>query len=101
MADDSRKNPVTEWLQAWSRGDRAALDQLLPLVHADLRRLARQRLHSLAPGSSMQAAALVNEAYLRLVDAGRVDYRDRAHFFAVCATLIPTKCRNSAGSTVG
>jgi RNA polymerase sigma factor (TIGR02999 family) len=88
MADDSGKNPVTELLQAWSRGDRAALDQLLPLVHGDLRRVARQRLHSLPPGSSMQATALVNEAYLRLVDAGRVDYRDRAHFFAVCATLM-------------
>jgi RNA polymerase sigma factor (TIGR02999 family) len=88
MADDPGKNPVTELLQAWSQGDRAALDQLLPLVHDDLRRLARRRLHSLTPGSSMQATALVNEAYLRLVDAGRVDFRDRAHFFAICATLM-------------
>jgi len=88
MAEDPGKAPVTELLQAWSRGDRPALDQLLPLIHNDLRRLARQRLHSLAPGSSMQATALVNEAYLRLVDAGRVDFRDRAHFFAVAATLM-------------
>jgi RNA polymerase sigma factor (TIGR02999 family) len=88
MADDSGKNPVTQLLQAWSRGDRDALDQLLPLVHDDLRRVARQRLHSLPPGGSMQATALVNEAYLRLVDAGRVHYRDRVHFFAVCATLM-------------
>jgi len=87
MADDC-KSPVTNLLQAWSRGDRAAFDQLLPLVHDDLRRLARQRLRSLAPGSTMQATSLVNEAYLRLVDAGRVDYRDRAHFFAVCAILM-------------
>src|ERR1700683_4383839 len=82
MTEDPDKHPVTELLQAWSKGDRAALDQLLPLVHDDLRRLARQRLYSLAPGSSMPATALVNEAYLRLVDAGEVDYRNRAHFFA-------------------
>jgi RNA polymerase sigma factor (TIGR02999 family) len=88
MADNPGKNPVTELLHAWSRGDRSALDRLLPLVHDDLRRLARQRLRSLTPGSTMQATALVNEAYMRLVDAGTVDYRDRAHFFAVCATLM-------------
>jgi RNA polymerase sigma factor (TIGR02999 family) len=88
MAETPGKNPVTELLQAWSRGDRSALDRLLPLVHDDLRRLARQRLRSLTPGSTMQATALVNEAYLRLVEAGTVDYRDRAHFFAVCATLM-------------
>jgi RNA polymerase sigma-70 factor (ECF subfamily) len=88
MTEDPDKHPVTELLQAWSKGDRAALDQLLPLVHDDLRRLARQRLYSLAPGSSMPATALVNEAYLRLVDAGEVDYRNRAHFFAICATLM-------------
>jgi len=88
MGEEPAKTPVTELLQAWSRGDRAALDQLLPLIHNDLRRLARQRLNSLAPGSSMQATALVNEAYLRMVDAGRVDFRDGAHFFAVAATLM-------------
>jgi RNA polymerase sigma factor (TIGR02999 family) len=88
MADDFGKTPVTELLQEWSRGDRAALDQLLPLIHDDLRRLARQRLYVMAPGSSMQATALVNEAYLRLVGAGRVEFRDRAHFFAVSANLM-------------
>jgi RNA polymerase sigma factor (TIGR02999 family) len=86
--EDSGQTLVTELLRAWSRGDRAALDLLLPLVHNDLRRLASRRLQSLAPGSSMQATALVNEAYLRLVDAGRVDFRDRAHFFAVSAILM-------------
>jgi RNA polymerase sigma factor (TIGR02999 family) len=88
MAEEIGKNPVTELLQAWSRGDRTALNRLLPLVHNDLLRLARQSLRSLAPGNTMQTTALVNEAYLRLVGAGRVDYRDRAHFFAVCATLM-------------
>lgn len=85
---ETDKTPVTELLQAWSRGDRTALDQLVPLIHGNLRRLARQRLHSMAPGGSMQATALVNEMYLRLVDAGRVTFRDRAHFFAVSANLM-------------
>jgi RNA polymerase sigma-70 factor (ECF subfamily) len=88
MPDDPNQTPVTELLQAWSRGDRAALDQLLPLIHDNLRRLARQRLNSMAPGSSMQATALVNEMYLRLVDTGGVTCQDRAHFFAVSANLM-------------
>jgi DNA-directed RNA polymerase specialized sigma24 family protein len=62
----------TELLREWSRGDRAALDQLIPLIHTDLHAIARRRLHSMAPGSSMQATALVNEVYLRLVDSGSV-----------------------------
>ena len=82
------KTPVTELLQQWSRGDRRALDHLLPIIHDDLRDLARRRLRSLPPGSSMQATALVNEVYLRLVDAGRLNFRDRAHFFAISATLM-------------
>lgn len=84
---ETDKTPVTELLQAWSRGDRTALDQLVPLIHGNLRRLARQRLHSMAPGGSMQATALVNEMYLRLVDAGRVTFRDRAHFSRFRRTL--------------
>lgn len=88
MPEETDKTPVTGLLQAWSRGDRTALDQLVPLIHDNLRRLARQRLHSMAPGSSMQATALVNEMYLRLVDASKVTFRDRAHFFAVSANLM-------------
>ena len=88
MPDPSDTNSVTELLQAWSQGDRSALDRLLPLIHDDLRLLARQRLHSLAPGSSMPATALVNEMYLRLVGSGTVSFRDRAHFFAISATLM-------------
>ena len=88
MPDDCDKTPVTELLQAWSQGDRAALDQLVPLIHTDLRRLARQRLTAMAPGNTIQATALVNEMYLRLVDAQRVSFRDRAHFFAVSANLM-------------
>ncbi len=86
--NDSEKAPLTELLQAWGRGDRHALDQLIPLIHQDLRRLARQRLRALAPGSTMQATGLVNELYLRLVDAGRVNLRNRAHFFAIAATVM-------------
>jgi DNA-directed RNA polymerase specialized sigma24 family protein len=72
VQDFSDKSPVTELLREWSRGDRAALDQLIPLIHTDLHAIARRRLHSMAPGSSMQATALVNEVYLRLVDSGSV-----------------------------
>jgi RNA polymerase sigma-70 factor (ECF subfamily) len=88
MPDDIPKTTVTALLQAWSSGDRTALDQLVPMIHDHLRRLARQRLQSMAPGSTMQATALVNEMYLRLVDAGSVSFHDRAHFFAVSATLM-------------
>ena len=88
MPDFSDKFPVTELLQEWSRGDRAALDQLLPLIHTDLHTIARRRLHSMAPGSSMQGTALVNEVYLRLADSGSVNFRDRAHSFAICATVM-------------
>ncbi len=82
------KTPLTELLQAWSRGDRDAFHQLVPLIHDHLRRLARQRLQSMARGGTMQATALVNELYLRLVDAGNVSFRDRAHFFAISANLM-------------
>lgn len=88
--DTSSKAPVTQLLQAWSRGDRAALDQLVPLVHSDLRRLAKQRERQMArmAGSTLEATALVNEVYLRLVHTGGIEFRDRAHFFAISATLM-------------
>jgi RNA polymerase sigma-70 factor (ECF subfamily) len=88
MPEPPDKAPVTELLQQWSGGDRRALDQLLPIIHSDLRDLARRRLRALPPGSSMQATALVNEVYLRLVDARGINLRDRAHFFAISATLM-------------
>lgn len=88
--DSSSQGPVTQLLQAWSRGDRAALDQLVPLVHGDLRRLASQRERQMArtASGSLQATALVNEVYLKLVHAGGIEFRDRAHFFAISATLM-------------
>jgi hypothetical protein len=63
--NDSEKASLTELLQAWGEGDRGALNQLIPLIHQDLRRLERQRLRTLTPGSTLQAIGLVNELYLR------------------------------------
>lgn len=88
MPEPRDKTPVTELLQEWCRGDRRALDHLLPIIHDDLHELALRRLRSLPPSGSMQATALVNEVYLRLIDAGRLSLRDRAHFFAIAATLM-------------
>jgi RNA polymerase sigma-70 factor, ECF subfamily len=79
---------VTTLLLAWNAGDQDALSQLMPLVHAELRRLARHYLRGERPGHTLQTTALVNEAYLRLVDAQRVRWQNRAHFFAVSARLI-------------
>jgi RNA polymerase sigma factor (TIGR02999 family) len=80
--------PVTLLLRAWKEGDRTALDRLMPLIHEDLRRLARQRVSAMAPGASLQATALVNEAYLRLARGNPADFQDRAHFFAISATVM-------------
>jgi len=79
---------VTELLVAWSRGDQAALDQLVPLVAAELHRLAHRYMRRERVGHTLQTTALVNEAYLRLVDASRVEWHDRTHFFAVSAALM-------------
>jgi RNA polymerase sigma factor (TIGR02999 family) len=79
---------VTEWLVAWSGGDEAALQHLLPVVHAELRRLARREMRRERAGHTLQTTALVNEAYLRLIDLGRISWNDRAHFFAMSARLM-------------
>jgi RNA polymerase sigma-70 factor, ECF subfamily len=79
---------VTRLLLAWGEGDEAALAELMPLVHAELKRLARRCLRGERPGHPLQTTALVNEAFLRLVDARRVRWQNRAHFFAVSARLI-------------
>jgi RNA polymerase sigma factor (TIGR02999 family) len=82
------QHEVTALLQAWRGGDRAALDGLIPLVHAELHRLAHFYMVRERPGHTLQTSALVNEAYLGLIDARRVDWRDRAHFLAVAATIM-------------
>jgi RNA polymerase sigma-70 factor, ECF subfamily len=79
---------VTELLLAWNSGDEAALDQLMPLVYDELHRLAHRYLGGERAGHMLQTTALVNEAYLRLIDASRVQWQNRAHFFAVSAQLM-------------
>ena len=79
---------VTELLLSWSRGETSALDRLLPLVHAELQRLAHRYMAGERSGHSLQTTALVNEAYLKLVDCSRVRWQNRAHFFAVSARLM-------------
>ncbi|HEY3741090.1 MAG TPA: sigma-70 family RNA polymerase sigma factor [Bryobacteraceae bacterium] len=79
---------VTELLIAWSGGDSGALEKLTPLVYEQLHRSARRYMAAERPGHPLQATALVNEAYLRLADAQRMDWQSRAHFFAVSAQLM-------------
>jgi len=79
---------VTAQLRAWTGGDRVALDQLIPLVHQELLRIAQGHMRREHAGHSLQTTALVNEAYLRLVDIRQVEWQDRAHFFAVAAELM-------------
>jgi RNA polymerase sigma-70 factor, ECF subfamily len=79
---------ITDLLLAWQAGDRGALDQLVPAVHGELRRLAHRCMRRERDGHLLQTTALVNEAYLQLVDAARVRWHDRVHFFAICARLM-------------
>lgn len=79
---------MTRLLLAWSGGDRTALDSLAAIVYDELHRLASRYLRGERPGQTLQATALVNEAYMRLVDYRRMQWRDRAHFFAVSAQVM-------------
>jgi RNA polymerase sigma factor (TIGR02999 family) len=79
---------VTQLLIEWSDGDQAALDRLMPLVYDELHRLARRYMRRERPDHTLQATALVNEVYLRLVDQQRASWQDRAQFFAICAMLM-------------
>ena len=79
---------VSTLLRAWSDGDQAALDHLTPIVYSELRRLAGYYMGRERSGHSLQATALVNEAYLKLVDCKRMRWENRAHFFAVSAKLM-------------
>jgi RNA polymerase sigma-70 factor (ECF subfamily) len=79
---------ITQLLVAWQSGDRQALDALVPVVYDELRRLAHRSMKRECAGHVLQTTALVNEAYLNLVDARKVKWRDRAHFFAICAKLM-------------
>ena len=79
---------ITRLLQAWRGGDEKAFECLAPLVYGELRKIAHGYMRREREGVTLQATALVNEAYLRLVDAGSVDWQDRAHFFAVSAQIM-------------
>jgi RNA polymerase sigma factor (TIGR02999 family) len=79
---------ITRLLKAWSQGDSAALDRLTPLVYDHLRRMAVRFMRRERPDQTLQPTALLNEAFLRIVDARQVDWKDRAHFFAVSARVM-------------
>jgi RNA polymerase sigma factor (TIGR02999 family) len=79
---------ITQLLLAWSDGDQAALEKLTPLVYAELRRLAKGYMLGERPGHTLQTTALINEAYLRLIDWKNVRWQGRAHFFGVAAQLM-------------
>ena len=79
---------ITRLLVAWSEGDESALDQLAPLIHAELHRLAHHYMSRERPGHLLQTSALINEAYIRLIDWKNVRWQNRGHFFAVAAQLM-------------
>src|SRR5882672_9755953 len=79
---------VTQLLVDWSKGDQKALDKLMPLVYSELRRLASNYLHRERPGHTLQPTALVNEAYLKLVDQKNARWQNRAQFYGVAAQLM-------------
>jgi RNA polymerase sigma-70 factor, ECF subfamily len=85
---DVPSHDITRLLARWKDGDEAALQQLVPIVHAELRRLAQRQMAREDPGHTLQPTALVNEAYLRLVNLTQMQWQDRAHFFAMAARLM-------------
>jgi RNA polymerase sigma-70 factor (ECF subfamily) len=87
-AEKHRPSDVTTLLHAWSAGDRGALNEMMPAVYAELHRLARAHLRGERVDHTLQATALVNEAYLKLVDQTRVQWQNRAHFFGTAAQLM-------------
>src|SRR4030095_3950336 len=104
---ESAQLEITGLLLDWGKGDRAALDKLVPLVYQELRRMAHRHMRRERPGDTIQATALVNEAYLRLVDYERMQPRDRAHFLAIAAQAMRrvliqrARSRQSAQRTSG
>ncbi len=85
MGDIPPSPSPTVLLEAWAQGDQAAFNELLPLVHDELRRLAQRHMNHERTGHTLQATALVHEAYLRLIDVNRVQWQNRAHFFAMAS----------------
>jgi RNA polymerase sigma-70 factor, ECF subfamily len=85
---NSESTGITQLLIDWSNGDKTASDRLMPLVHAELKRLARRYMSRENPGHTLQTSALLNEAYIRLVDQQSVSWVNRTHFFAVAAQVM-------------
>jgi RNA polymerase sigma-70 factor (ECF subfamily) len=85
---DASSHDVSRLLARWKDGDEAALRELVPIVHEELRRLARRQMAGERPGHTLQPTALVNEAYLRLVNLKQMRWQDRVHFFAMAARLM-------------
>ena len=88
MVNSTPPPDLTQLLLAWNNGDRAALDRLMPVVYDELRRLARRYMRQEDPAHTLQATALVNDVYIRLVDQKRVNWQNRAHFFGASAQMI-------------
>jgi RNA polymerase sigma factor (TIGR02999 family) len=85
---DDPPHEITQLLKDWSAGDKIALNKLMPIVYEDLHRLAQRRMALERDDHTLQTTALVHEAYMRLVDSKQATWKDRAHFFAVCARLM-------------
>jgi RNA polymerase sigma factor (TIGR02999 family) len=85
---DQTSHDVTQLLHDWSEGDKQAAEQLMPLVYDELRRLARGYLRRERPDHTLQPTALVNEAYLKLIDQRRVNWQNRHHFFGIAAQMM-------------
>jgi RNA polymerase sigma-70 factor (ECF subfamily) len=79
------ESDITQLLRAWNGGDESALEKLMPIVYGELHRMARRYMAHESPGHTLQTSALVNEAYLRLVDSAHANWQNRVHFFAVSA----------------
>ena len=86
--EESHAPAITELLAKWSSGEKAALDELFPVIEDELRRLAHRRMRAERPGHTLQTSALVNEAYIRIVQQNDVSWQSRAHFFAIAATMM-------------
>ena len=79
---------ITQLLLAWGKGDEGAFDRLMPLVYDEMRKIARRYMSRQRPDHTLQTTALVNEAYLRLIDSSKVQWQNRAHFYAISAQLM-------------
>src|SRR5215813_13838253 len=88
MDPTTSRNDVTELLVAWTNGNQAARDQLMSVVYDELHRLARRYMSRESPGHTLQTSALLNEAFLRLVDQKDVQWQNRAHFFGIAAQMM-------------